>query len=159
VADITPAGTRQTGNNDGHLDQRVGATFVYYPQPIGFQAEWTIGRGPALNAAQTLVEERALYGGYAMVLAKIDTSHSGLFYPFCRWQYFRGGYKSAQNSPYSYVDEVELGMEWQISPAMELTSTYLITDRTNVAASTTRGVVPYGQFDGQVLRFQFQWNY
>ena len=35
------------------LDERVGAHFVLYPQPFGFQVEWNWGRGPELNAAHT----------------------------------------------------------------------------------------------------------
>ncbi len=52
----------------GIRDERIGGTFVWYPEPLGFQTEWNVGRGPALNAAQNLVEERALYGGYAMMM-------------------------------------------------------------------------------------------
>lgn len=43
------AGTSNTNNPDGIVDKRAAATFVYYPQPLGFQAEWTVGRGPGLN--------------------------------------------------------------------------------------------------------------
>ena len=40
--------------------------FVYYPQPFGFQAEWNIGRGPALNDQQTAVVVRRLDGFTAL---------------------------------------------------------------------------------------------
>ena len=46
---VTPLGTSNTNNPDGIVDKRAAATFVYYPQPLGFQAEWTVGRGPGLN--------------------------------------------------------------------------------------------------------------
>lgn len=45
-AAIRPSGTLETGDDDGHLDQRVAASFIWYPQPFGFQTEWTVGRGP-----------------------------------------------------------------------------------------------------------------
>ncbi|MFN4257987.1 MAG: porin [Gemmataceae bacterium] len=164
TSDIRPLGGRRVIrpkviNTQGIRDERIAWTAIWYPQPIGFQAEWNIGRGPALNPEQTLVEERALYGGYLMALAKIDTSRCGLFYPFVRWVYYRGGVKADRNAPFALIDETELGVEWQIAPAAELTVQYTFTDRTNTRATTAAGVVPYRQFVGQLLRFQFQFNY
>ncbi|MEX0718512.1 MAG: porin [Planctomycetaceae bacterium] len=156
--DIVPLGTRDTGGRDGHLDQRLGWSFIWYPQPLGFQAEWTIGRGPALNDTQTAIETRALYGGYAMFLYKLDSS-IGTWFPFIRWQYFQGGYKSFRNAPYSKINELELGIEWQIRKEMELTLMYTFTDRTNLDAMAGAGRTSYDQFDGQLVRVQFQVNY
>lgn len=145
-----------TTSPDGFNDERVFGTFVWYPQPLGFQAEWTVGRGPGLNEAFTQIEERHLYGGYAMLTYKIDDCH-GTWIPFARWSYFQGGYKSERNAPIADIDEWEFGTEWQINPAAEFVLSYLITDRTNTSASTSR--VPYGQYDGNVIRMQFQFNY
>ncbi len=153
-----PAGTLETGNPQGWNDRRIATTWVWYPQPFGFQTEWTVGRGPSLNAAQTAIEDRALYGGYAMFLLKHENCY-GKWYPFVRWSYYRGGYKSERNAPYTEIDEWEFGNEWQIHPAAELTLSYLITDRTNTLASTPSGTAPYQQFDGHILRAQFQFNY
>ena len=50
-----PLGTLEQGTNEV-LDQRAAATFVWYPQPWGFQTEWNVGRGPALNDDQTEVD-------------------------------------------------------------------------------------------------------
>jgi hypothetical protein len=157
AAGIRPAGTVEAGELGGWKDERIGASFIWYPQPFGFQSEWTWGRGPALNAAQTAIEETSLYGGYAMLLYKLDKH--GTWFPFVRYSYFQGGYKSERNAPYSRNDEWEFGTEWQINPAAELTLSYLITDRTNTTAFNTTGVTSYRQFDGQVLRLQFQMNY
>jgi hypothetical protein len=157
AAGVRPAGTVETGESGGWKDERLGASLIWYPQPFGFQTEWTIGRGPALNDTQTALEETSLYGGYATLLYKIDKH--GTWFPFVRWSYFKGGYKSARNAPHSRIDEWEFGAEWQINPAAELTLAYLITDRTNLTAVNTTGVVPYQQFDGHVLRLQFQVNY
>ncbi len=144
-------------DRDGWNDERLAGSFIWYPQPFGFQTEWTIGRGPALNATQTSIEERALYGGYAMLLYKLDTECWGTFFPFARYSYFKGGYKSERNAPFVNIDEYEFGTEWQINPAAELTLSYLITDRTNTTANAT--APSYAQFDGQALRLQFQFNY
>ncbi|MFO1062370.1 MAG: porin [Pirellulales bacterium] len=153
-----PAGSGDTGNANGWSDRRIGTTWVWYPQPIGFQTEWNWGRSPALNAAQTAIEDRSLFGGYAMTMAKIDSA-IGLLYPFARWSYHRGGLKNERNAPYAMINEWEIGQEWQIHTAAELTASYLITDRTNTNAGTDIGVAPYQQFRGQVLRLQLQFNY
>lgn len=158
-ATAAAAAANAANDRDGWNDNRLAGTFVWYPQPFGFQTEWTVGRGPALNAAQTALEERALYGGYAMALYKHDTECWGTWFPFVRYSYFKGGYKSERNAPYSQIDEWEFGTEWQINSAAELTATYLITDRTNTTANATPGSTSYGQFDGQAIRLQFQVNY
>ena len=82
----------------GVRDERLAWTFVYYPQPLGFQSEWTVGRGPSLNDAQNRIEETALYGGYAMVMYRQELEQGELI-PFARWNYYRGGYKSERNAP------------------------------------------------------------
>lgn len=142
---------------NGWVDKRIAGTFVWYPQPFGFQAEWNVGRGPALNEAQTAVEDRALTGGYGMFMYKID--RRGTWFPFVRYSYYKGGYKSERNAPYSRISEWEFGSEWQITPAAELTMCYLTTDRTNTAANGLAGSTSYRQFEGDVLRAQFQINY
>jgi hypothetical protein len=156
---IIPDGTVERGNRRGFLDERVAWSYVWYPQPLGFQSEWTVGRGPALNAAQTALEERALYGGYAMTMYKYDTCCHGTLIPFARWNYFKGGYKSERNAPFSMINEWEMGLEWQFNKQMELVSMYTLTDRTNTTAINQAGVTSYRQFDGDFLRFQFQINY
>jgi hypothetical protein len=140
-------------------DQRIAGTFVWYPQPIGFQAEWNVGRGPGLDPSQTLVEDRHLYGGYVQTMAKIDTPCWGTFFPFVRYVKYQGGWKPERNSPFSNIAEWETGTEWQINPQMELTTSLLMTDRTNTTAFATAGSTSYAQFEGTVLRFQFQFNY
>lgn len=153
---IRPIGTLETGERD-ILDERIAGTLVWYPQPLGFQTEWNVGRGPGLNDAQTEVEERSLYGGYAMLMYRHQSRCYGTWFPFIRYQHFKGGYKAERNAPYSYVDEYEIGVEWQLNPQMELTTQYTFTDRTNTTALATGR--SYEQFEGQILRFQFQMNY
>ncbi|MFM9963561.1 MAG: porin [Planctomycetaceae bacterium] len=149
-------GTATLRNRDGWQDERLGASLIWYPQPLGFQAEWTVGRGPALNAAQTGLQERSLHGGYVLVNYKLDDCY-GTWFPFVKYSTFRGGYKSERNAPYASIDEWEFGAEWQINSAAELTASYLITDRTNTIANAT--TPSYGQFDGQAVRLQLQVNY
>jgi Phosphate-selective porin O and P len=154
-----PLGTLEQGNRRGIQDERLAWTGVWYPQPLGFQSEWTIGRGPALNTQQTAVEERALYGGYAMTMYQYKTKHHGTLIPFLRWNYFKGGYKSERNAPYSMIDEWETGVEWQLNKQMEMVSMYTLTDRTNTTAFNQTGLTSYRQFEGDIWRLQFQFNY
>jgi hypothetical protein len=158
-AAVRPAGTLETGNESGILDRQLAGTFVYYPQPIGFQAEWTVGRVPTLNDAQTAVIDRSMYGGYAMVMYREVTDCYGELWPFVRWNYMRGGYKSERNAPYMNIDEWELGLEWQFNKYLELVSMYTITDRTNTRANGTANTLSYEQFDGHLARFQLQVRY
>ncbi|MBM4092025.1 MAG: porin [Planctomycetes bacterium] len=149
-----PLGTRTRGGEEGLVDHRIGWTFVYYPQPLGFQAEYTWGQGPELNAAQTAVERGSLDGGYAMLFYRHQSVRHGELWPFARWQYFKGGYKSAPNAPSSLINEWSVGLEWQIMEQIEFTCEYLITDRTSLQAfSSGRS---YEQYEGQVARFQLQ---
>ena len=129
-------------------DERIGAHFVLYPQPFGFQTEWNWGRGPELNAAGTLVQERSLQGGYVQAMYKWDD-----LMPYVRWQEYHGGRKNVTNSPHNTVRETELGVEYQFNKALELTVAYAWMDRTD------NSTAPYVMRDGQVLRFQLQWNY
>jgi len=71
--DVRPLGTLETGNDTGIRDERIGGTIVVYPEPLGFQAEWNVGRGSALNNAQDEVIERDLHGGYAMTMMRIQS--------------------------------------------------------------------------------------
>ena len=142
----------------GIEDERLAWTFVYYPQPIGFQSEWTVGRGPSLNDAQTAVGESALYGGYAMAMYR-QKLEKGELIPFARWNYYQGGYKTERNAPNSQIEEWEFGAEWQFSKSLEFVAMYTITDRTNTQAISTANTPSYEQFNGQLLRFQVQVTY
>ncbi len=155
---VRPTGTVETNGVDGIQDERLAWTFVYYPQPFGFQSEWTVGRGPALNDAQTNVSDAPLYGGYAMAMYR-HKLEKGELLPFARWNYYQGGYKTERNAPMSSIDEWEMGLEWQLSKSLELVTMYTMTDRTNTRANSTANTLSYDQFEGHLLRFQAQINY
>lgn len=137
----------------GYKDNRVGLHAILYPQPFGLQGEWNWGTGPEFDPATGRIEERPLNGGYVQAMAKIDDSPIGPFYPFARWQYYRGGLKSAVNAPRLETEELELGFEFQLDPALELTATYGWASRKEPDERR------FGQAEGQVLRVQAQWNY
>jgi hypothetical protein len=153
---LTPAGTNDT---HGQRDQRLGATFVWYPQPFGLQAEWNVGEGPGLNDRQTAVVVRPLKGGYVLAMYKLDTKRFGIFTPYVRYQNYFGGYRSVSNAPYGEHSEWDLGVEWQIRKEMELVAEYSLVDGLNLNAINRPGALSYTNFEGSVLRFQFQVNY
>lgn len=152
-----PLGTRDAGGRDGLTDQRLAWTAVYYPQPWGLQVEWTVGRGPELNAAQTAVEVESLSGGYAMLMYQLEDFH-GTWIPFGRYSFYDGGYKSATNAPETYISEFDIGFEWEPKPDMRFNMMYTFTDRTSLQ-TLGGGRRSYDQFVGQLLRMQLQINY
>ncbi|WP_424362009.1 porin [Methylocystis parvus] len=139
----------------GVKDDRVAVTGVIYPQPFGLKAEWNWGRGPALDPTQTYIRSAGLNGGYIEATYKYDDMMFGLgtFFPFVKWQYFNGGWKTETNAPSARTYELDVGVEWQPLPEVEVTAIYSRMNRTNT------GAAPYRQFQADLLRMQLQWNY
>lgn len=137
----------------GFKDNRALIHAILYPNPIGVQGEWNWGTGPEFVPATGRIEERPIEGGYVQLMGKIDQSPIGPFYPFARWQYYRGGFKAAVNAPRLETEELELGFEFQLDPALEITTTYGWASRKE--ADERR----LGQAEGQIFRVQAQWNY
>jgi len=136
----------------GSTDRRVAAHVVYFPQPFGFQAEWTVGKGPELDVARRTVRTKSLRGGYAQLMYRF-TGEYGALMPYAKWQTYRGAAKFDTNAPRMQVDEMEAGIEWQPSSAVELAVAYANMRRTDVSAA------PYPRIDGQLLRMQLQVNF
>jgi hypothetical protein len=146
---------------------------VVFPQPFGFQAEYTLGRGPQLNTARTAVELGSLKGGYAQFFYnyKCDTYCQSIF-PYVRMQQYFGGVKLADNAPRSSVRETEVGLEYQFNRALELTVAYSWTQRTSADSATLPAdncgtsqftgsctQTPYQLQTGNLIRFQLQWAF
>lgn len=151
-------GAAQTPGGPNNIrDKRVGAYFVLYPQPFGLQAEYTVGEGPQLNEARTEIKKHSLEGGYVQAMYNYRCEKYCLMVlPFVKWQYYNGGRKSEANSPDQKVRELELGIEYQFSQALELVTSYSFTERTSADSS---GPDPYQVNYGNLIRFQLQWNY
>jgi hypothetical protein len=136
-----------------YADNRVGFHAMLYPQPIGFQAEWNWGTGPQWDDVTRSIQEKPLEGGYVQAMARVKRSPLGPFMPFARWQHYRGGFKAGLNAPRLETDELELGIEFQPTPPLELTLTYGHAKRRE--ADERRS----GRAEGDILRAQLQWNY
>ena len=163
----------QVTNGGNYLDERVAWHAVIYPQPFGFQAEYTIGRGPQLNTARTAIELGSLHGGYIQLMYnyKCDTYCLNIF-PFFRVQQYFGAKKFEDNAPRYSVREWEIGLEYQFNRALEFTAEYTWTQRTSGDSSTqpvgTCGLpgspvmclqTPYQLQTGNLVRFQLQWSF
>lgn len=162
----------QLRNGGNYLDQRIAWHFILYPQPFGLQAEYTIGRGPELNADRTEVVPGNIRGGYVQLFYhyKCDTFCLSVF-PYVRYQEYFGGRKLEANAPHDSVRELELGIEYQVSKAIEFTVAGTFTSRDTseaqfLPASCTNSFstipciqTPHERQSGNLLRFQLQWNF
>jgi hypothetical protein len=142
------------GGDNEIVDTRAFATVVVYPQPLGFTAEYTVGRGPQQGRnTPTLIDSLWLHGGYAQLHYKIDNPLGMVaLIPFARGTYYDGGKKFVTNAPHYEVKELELGLEAQIHKALEVVLAYDITERTSDA-------FPHATQFGHVTRVQVQVNY
>ncbi|EPX65302.1 hypothetical protein D187_000728 [Cystobacter fuscus DSM 2262] len=140
------------GEND-LVDARANVSLVIYPQPIGFMAEYNVGRGPSTGGfGDFTIDSRPLRGGYAQLMYKLDNVAGVSLIPYVRGTLYEGGKKFETNAPRYDVRELEMGVEWQILKALEVTAAYLVSDRTSSRA-------PYQQQRGDVTRIQLQVNY
>lgn len=138
---------------EDYYDARQAASFILYPQPFGFQAEYNVGMGPEFNAGKNAVTTRNLKGGYAQINYAYNHDKDRYF-PFLRYQEYEGGKKLLNSQQYNVVREWEVGTEWQPNPAMELTAAYTISDRLTQSSSSNRS-----HLKGNFLRLQAQFNY
>jgi hypothetical protein len=140
----------------GEVDQRVAFSAIWYPQPIGFEAEWTFGRGPELSPDLRRIESKSLMGGYAQLgLRHRATGSRAVWYPFTRWSYFDGARKFARNSPKTKVNELDFGLE--VAPWTEVEMTLIYT---HTFQRTRTGSFPYDMTRGaDRVGIQVQWNY
>lgn len=136
----------------GSIDQRVAVHAIYYPQPFGFQAEWTVGRGPELDIASKTIRTKSLRGGYVQAMYKMDGSY-GTILPYVKWQTYNGASKFDTNTPAMLVNDLEFGAEWQPNQSLEIALLYANMRRTNVSAA------PYARVKGDLIRLQLQVNY
>jgi len=146
---ITP-----TRPDAGVADDRIGGTFVLYPQPFGIEAEWNAGRGPQLSDDYRTISAKTLQGGYLQASYRATHKHA-VYTPFVRWNYFDGARKFARNSPSERINETDFGLELAPWSEVELTLLY-----TRTAERTRTGAFPYRAAQG-TNRFglQFQFNY
>lgn len=140
-------------SENGFIDERIAASLVVYPQPLGFQAEYNIGRGPEFDPATSTIKVKDLHGGYAQTMYRIELDEQVLI-PFVKVQYYDGGKKHERDATSHTVYETELGVEWLVMKNLELTADYSIGDRT-----TRNSANLYNRQHGNRLRLQAQFSF
>ena len=155
--------TIATADAKGFKDERVGVSFIMYPQPFGLQAEWNWGTTPGLDIAQNRIEEKHLQGGYVQAMYKIDNFQfldtNGTLIPFIKWQYFDGYNKAETNAPKNEVNDWEVGVEWQLAPEVEIMAEYHRMKRNNLVTGNRAGTQDYQSFTADAIRVQVQYNF
>jgi hypothetical protein len=138
----------------GVTDERMALTAVWYPQPLGIEAEWTLGRGPTLSRDGRSIGVDDLHGGYVQVGYQ-NRNVAGAWFPFTRWNYYDGARKFARNAPRATVNELDFGVEFARWAEVEVTGIY-----TRTFTRTRTGSHPYSDTRrANRLGLQVQWNY
>lgn len=146
----TDAGTNNPDTDQ--YEQRTAASLIFYPQPLGFRAEYNSGLGPQYDSKAGKIASRPLKGGYAQVNYQFYYQDQR-FFPYVRFQEYEGGRKLEIGAPDSRLREWEVGTEWQPNEAFELTVAYMIGERMTETSSKR------SYEEGQALRLQAQFNY
>lgn len=136
-----------------YLDERFAASFVLYPQPLGFLAEYNLGRGPEFNKLTDSIETKNLHGGFVTVSYLIRRPEAVVI-PYARGQYYVGGKKHEQDARSHTVKELEVGVEWQPYPQFELVAAYVFSNR-----RFEDFVLQNNHQMGRLLRLQAQVNF
>lgn len=143
-----------TGKSDfEYRDERAAVSFVLYPQPFGFQAEYNVGTGPQYNPKTNAIEQQKLKGGYALASYSVKIKDQ-LLLPFVRYQYYKGGKKHETDARSYEVKDVEFGAEWQVFKYLEFVGSYNIANR-----RYEDSLKPINHQEGNLLRLQLQFNY
>lgn len=136
-----------------YTDQRVAASLIVYPKPLGLQAEYNVGYGPEYNKVTDSIEVMPLKGGYATLsyLIKIKTQ---TLIPFVRYQYYDGGKKHEQDARSYNVNDIEFGFEWEPVKQFELVAMYTMSSRRYEDHQ-----LPNNYQRGNLIRLQAQVNF
>ncbi len=127
---------------------------MWYPQPIGLEAEWNVGTGPQLSDDGRHIGTASLNGGYIQLHYRQAGTH-GTWFPFTRWQYFDGGRKFARNAPRERVKEIDFGVKFAKWADVETTLMFTHTYERNRTSA-----YPYLPLRNvNRLGVQVQWNY
>lgn len=109
-------------------DKRVAGTVVLYPKPFGILAEYTIGRGPQFDKTLDSITTQRLHGGYVTASYMLNFNNNVLI-PFVRYQVYQGGKKHELDARSYNVEDLEIGVEWQMSRYFELVMMYTMSSR------------------------------
>jgi hypothetical protein len=136
-----------------YTEQRAAASINLYPKPFGLLAEYNIGKGPGYNVATDSIEQRKLEGGF-VTASFLLTQKAHTIIPYARYQYFKGGKKQETDARWYKVNELEMGIEWSPFKSFELTTAYVISERTFIDHKKQSNTQK-----GNLMRIQTQFNF
>lgn len=136
-----------------YTDQRIATSFILYPKPFGILAEYNIGRGPQFNRHTDSIETKFLHGGYVTMSYMVKIKKQ-LLIPFGRAQFYTGGKKHETDARSYWVNEYELGVEWQPIKYFEFVAMYTYSKRRFEDFKTQENFQ-----EGGLLRLQAQLNF
>jgi hypothetical protein len=151
---VLPSKTTGVRTLPEYKDERMAVSFLWYAQPVGLEAEWNWGRGPEYVIASRSTELRHLRGGFVQGMYRWRT-HGQTVQPFVRAQYFNGAKKLEQDARSYEVHELETGVEWLPTSALELTAMYTQSSRLFADGLLSAP----NKEKGNLLRLQAQVNY
>ncbi|MBI2272077.1 MAG: porin [Bacteroidetes bacterium] len=153
VVESRTTGVKGPNKEFSFTDERVAASFVLFPKPLGIQAEYNVGRGPEFNKVTDSIETRDLKGGYITVSCMLKMKKQ-LIIPFVRTQFYEGGKKHETDARSYRVKEHEFGIEWQPIKNFELVAMYTISER-----KFEDFKLQNNDQKGSLLRLQAQFNF
>jgi len=151
-SDQIRAGVKTQVNRE-YSDQRIGASVALSPQPFGILAEYNIGKGPEFNPVSDSIETKNLHGGFVTLSYYQDFGAFSMM-PYFRAQYYNGGKKHESDARKYRVREINIGIEWQPIPNLEIVTEYVISSR-----RFEDFLLQDNLQQGSLLRIQAQINY
>jgi hypothetical protein len=135
---VVPSSQRSAGATGPaeFADRRAAASLVLYPRPLGLQAEWTVGTGPAADPETDAIRQHRLSGGYVQAMLRTRVRGRAVI-PYVRAQRYDGGKKFETDARLHRVREVEAGAEWLLMPGVEVTAAAMVASRRTADVAST----------------------
>ena len=150
---VLPNASTGVIHNSEYLDSRFQVSTILYPKPFGFQFEWNWGVGPEFNKNFNRIDLTGLNGGYFLLNYKTKLRDM-YYYPFVRYQHYRGGKKHELDARSYEVDELEIGNELLINKNLEIVIMYTFSRRRFEDSKNIDNLQI-----GSLLRIQLQINF
>lgn len=138
-----------------YRDERAAVSISLAPQPFGLLAEYNIGLSPMYDLNKDSIANTSLQGGFVTMFYMFKVPKTKVVLtPFARAQYYSGGIKGATDTKALKLNEYEMGLECQFFKNLEITASYVISNR-----HTSDKAKEFYNQDGNLLRLQLQFNY
>ncbi len=141
-----------------YTDRRVAGSINLYPKPFGVLAEYNIGEGPSYDETTDSIRVQKLNGGFITACYQTKLG-KGLITPYARYQVYDGSKKLELDARRYKMNELELGVEWQLIKNLEITLAYVISDREYADHLVRNDTGANYHEQGNFLRIQLQANY